>query len=377
MVCLGDYIYAETYHTQGRGTARARRQDRPPPADGLRQRLPRRAHAGRLPRQVLALPLGPVAAQDAREVPDGHRCGTTTRSRTTTRAAPTDGGLPADEQVLQRRAQARRLPGVLRVDADLRAGERQPHLPHAARSAATSTCSSWTSASTAPTSPATTPSSRRATDWTSRATSSGRTQMDFVKNALRDLEGQLEDHGQRGDDHADQGRSAAATTRSTAGRATRRSARSCWPTSATGDQGRRLRHRRHPHVHRRRRAHGHGRRRDRRAGVRRRLDHVAGPGRDRPRRRRRRDDQGQRREPRRRPGDHRRAARDQPVGRQRGLRPPRLRRVVAVEVRASTATSCAWRPSRRRRPRRCRRRASPTRSSAGQTSIKGQHGPAA
>ena len=63
VVCLGDYIYAETYHTLAGGTGGARRHDRlarlrRPPADGDDARA--------LPREVRALPLRQVAAQGAR-----------------------------------------------------------------------------------------------------------------------------------------------------------------------------------------------------------------------------------------------------------------------------------------------------------------------
>ena len=46
--------------------------------------------------------------------------------------------------------------------------------------------------------------------------------------------------------------------------------------------------------------------------------------------------QGQRREPQDRPGDHRRAARHQPLGRPGRLRPPRVRARQACRARAST-----------------------------------------
>ena len=168
------------------------------------------------------------------------------------------------------------------------------------------------------------------------------------------------------------------TSTTTPGRATRPSARSCSPTSRpSGDQGRRLRHRRHPHVHRRRRAHAEEPRRVGRAGVRRRLDHLAVLRRDRPAARRRPGAQGQRRQPEHAAGDHRRPARPQPVGRPGRLRPPRLRareRRPAGLRRHAAARADDQEAVRRRRSPETGFRYTVTR---GQTSIKGVNGPPA
>ena len=67
VVNLGDYIYAEAYHSRRDGTGRARRPHRAPAGE----RDPRGALALELPRQVQALPLGRRSAQDARALPAG------------------------------------------------------------------------------------------------------------------------------------------------------------------------------------------------------------------------------------------------------------------------------------------------------------------
>ena len=96
---------------------------------------------------------------------------------------------------------------------------------------------------------------------------------------------------------------------------------------------------------------GDGHRRHGRDRVRRRVDHVTGPRRDRPPRRRRRRRPGQRQEPADEPGDHQRAE-GAPTRGSTAPTPtitasPRSRR----RRRASTASSTGWRRSRRsRRP---------------------------
>ncbi len=142
------------------------------------------------------------------------------------------------------------------------------------------------------------------------------------------------------------------------------------------DQGRRLRHRRHPHVHRRRRAHAEEPRRVGRARVRRRLDHLAVLRRDRPADRRRPGAQGQRRQPEHAAGDHRHAARPEPVGRPGRLRPPRLRRGRGDEGQVRRH------PAAREDDQEALTRALPTTGfhysvARGQTSIKGVNGPPA
>ena len=108
VVCLGDYIYDETYHTVKDGTAvrddkvgRAQQQSGP----GRRQLLARGRDARRLPRQVLALPLGRVAAQGAARFPtvmlwDDHEVQDNYAG-----GAP-DGGLPASHHYSKKRQAA-------------------------------------------------------------------------------------------------------------------------------------------------------------------------------------------------------------------------------------------------------------------------------
>ena len=91
VVCLGDYIYAETYHDVAGG--RAVRDDRigkpNPHYDWILR------EAGTLdgvPREVRALPLGRRAAPAARSASRWSSRGTTTRSRTTTRTARRTAG---------------------------------------------------------------------------------------------------------------------------------------------------------------------------------------------------------------------------------------------------------------------------------------------
>ena len=235
---------------RGRRHRRARRPIGGPPA-APRHRA-RGGHARRLPRQVRALPLRPGAAQAARAHSRWSRSGTTTRSRTTTPAAP--GRRPAAGQrftsARQRAAyqaffEAMPLfaPGRNRIyrTAALRPQRRPVHARRAP----------------VPRRPAVRRRDRAAVRRSSarRAPSSGARQMAALKGRLRGS--------------PRPGRSSATQVaimpmkvgadllrRSTPGRATRASARTCSPTSATADQGRRLRHRRLPHVPRRRRPHG-------------------------------------------------------------------------------------------------------------------------
>ena len=74
VVCLGDYIYAEAYHSKKGGTGV--RDDKIGKAELPEPRhRPRGGHLPGLPRQVLALSLRPGAARGASEVPDGDALG--------------------------------------------------------------------------------------------------------------------------------------------------------------------------------------------------------------------------------------------------------------------------------------------------------------
>ena len=144
------------------------------------------------------------------------------------------------------------------------------------------------------------------------------------------------------------------------------------PHPRSPDQGRRLRHRRHPHLHRRRRAHRRGHRRPGRDRVRRRLDHLLGARRDRPAGRRRGGHQGQRQEPAHRPVDHRRAARASTRG---STRPTSTTTATArwwPRRTPSTARWCACRRSRRRRRPSSPRPACTTASPAGSSRSRGR-----
>ena len=106
--------------------------------------------------------------------------------------------------------------------------------------------------------------------------------------------------------------------------------------------------------------------RDRRAGVRRRLDHVAGRwARPTSTRAAATVIKGNDANPNTPPGAHRRAARHQPVGRQRRLRPPRLRLGHRDAAGLRRASSCACRRSSSGPRRRCPPPASGGRCSAG------------
>ena len=125
VVCLGDYIYGEAYHSKAGGTGvrdDAHRQEQPA-EPGHRARG---ADARQLPRQVRALPLRQDAARPARQVPDGRHLG---RPRSPGQLRRQRGRRrPGREQALLGRAPPRGLQGLLRGDAVLLRG-RQPHLP--------------------------------------------------------------------------------------------------------------------------------------------------------------------------------------------------------------------------------------------------------
>ena len=129
VVCLGDYIYAESYHSRAAGpacatTRSARRTRRPVDR-------PRGADARRLPRQVRALPLRQGAAQAS-----------TRSSRWSDLGRPRGPGQlrrrrgrrrPAGGEALHAARRKGGLQGVLRVDAVLR---------RPARAGCTARCSS-------------------------------------------------------------------------------------------------------------------------------------------------------------------------------------------------------------------------------------------
>ena len=285
---------------QGRRHGGARRQGRPP-ARRATTASTSPPDAERLPRQVLALPLGPVAAQDAREASrwsslwDDHEV-------QNNYAGSADRRRPAaDEEVLAQARQARRLPGVLRVACRLAPGGATGSTARInyGRNVELFVTDQRQYRDNQPCGDAVVPAVRRlgpaarlpgpqADGLASRtALTASKASWKFMANELMVMPTKV---ARRQLLHLRLLAGLPAGARGAAG-----------PHQDQGDQGRRLRHRRHPHVHRRRRPHAHGRGRDRRAGVRRRLDHLTGPGRDRPRRRRRRDHQGQRPEPQHRP----------------------------------------------------------------------------
>ena len=127
VVNLGDYIYAEAYHSRADGTGV--RDDRI--GRERAERDPRGDHARRLPRQVQALPQGPGPAEAARALPArlhlGRPRGPEQLRRRGARRRPAAGGA------LHRGPAARGLQGLLRAHAALRGAARpRPPLPHAA-----------------------------------------------------------------------------------------------------------------------------------------------------------------------------------------------------------------------------------------------------
>ena len=130
VVCLGDYIYAETYHARRARPASATTRSASP----TRQNpsiVSEAADARRLPRQVRALPLRQGAAQTCTRSSRSSRSGTTTRSQDNYAGHAPGGGLDAAKH-FTRRAQEGRLQGVLRGDAVL---------PDRARAGSTASCS--------------------------------------------------------------------------------------------------------------------------------------------------------------------------------------------------------------------------------------------
>ena len=114
-VCLGDYIYAESYHTVAGGTGVRDDDDRRHDV----QRPPARRHdARRLPRQVRAVPLRRVAAQGPGARADGRDLGRPRGAEQLRGRRP--GRRPAGRRALQRAAPGGRLQGVVRVDAHVR-----------------------------------------------------------------------------------------------------------------------------------------------------------------------------------------------------------------------------------------------------------------
>ena len=120
-------------HGQGRH-GRARRQGRPRPAGlgpGRRRLRPRGRDARPVPREVLAVPLGRVAAQGPGALPDRDAVGRPRGPGQLRRRRA--GRRPAARAPLLQEAPGGRLQGLLRDDALLAAGRRaQPHLPAAA-----------------------------------------------------------------------------------------------------------------------------------------------------------------------------------------------------------------------------------------------------
>ncbi len=167
VVCLGDYIYAETYHTLAGGTAV---RDDTIGAPGYSADVTRMAvDARRLPRQVRALPPRRVAAQAAREGADGRDLGRPRgpgqlRRGRARRRAPAGAGLhdraPRGRATRRGSSRCRRSPASATGSTASCASARR----------STSSCS--TSAATAPTSRATTPSCRAAPTSASRGRSS-------------------------------------------------------------------------------------------------------------------------------------------------------------------------------------------------------------
>ena len=294
VVCLGDYIYAETYHTLAGGTRCATTRSASP---ATRHR-PRWRRARALPREVRALPPRPglrkvhakapmVVVWDDHEVQDNYAG-----------AAP-DGGLPP-EQRYARRAHARRATGVLESMPTF-AGRRE-RIYRALRFGTTmdlimldqrryrddQPCGD----ATVPPCPELHAAARPARP---RADGLGQAPARVLGAAWKVI-----------------GNEVMMMPAKVTGGALRRvrllarlSARArgaAEPHPARADRGRRVHHRRHPHVHRRRRADDRRRRRrDGRARVRRRRRHVAELRRDRPADRRRAGAPGQRREPAHRP----------------------------------------------------------------------------
>src|SRR4051812_29901755 len=119
VICLGDYLYAET-EERGATAVRADRIGSTGPT-GTREAITRRP-----PREVPPLPLGREPPPPPRALADRHGLGRP-RGRGQLRGRRARRRPPARE-ALQRRPQARGLQGVLRVDV-LLAAARRPHLP--------------------------------------------------------------------------------------------------------------------------------------------------------------------------------------------------------------------------------------------------------
>ena len=143
VVCLGDYIYAETYHSLAGGTAV--RDDTIGSPGYPARRHARGRLARRLPRQVLALPpdtsLRKLHAKSPMIVDLGRPRGPGQLRRRRPRTA----ACRPSRRYIDRPAR-RGLSGLLRVHADLRRQAR-PDLPQRCASARRSTCSCSTSAS--------------------------------------------------------------------------------------------------------------------------------------------------------------------------------------------------------------------------------------
>ena len=266
VLCLGDYIYAET---EERG-ATAVRADRIGSAGPDRQAR-RRARSTTTARSTASTartrrcggstPAFPtVMLWDDHEVQDNYAGG------------ERDGGLPPS-CATPSPASAR----PTRRSSSRCRTRRRPATASTARcaSAGRSTSSSWTSASTAPTSRATTRSRPPARSSSTAARFLGQAQMDFVKNELRSSQAAWKVMANEvmmmpvkllGDHLRPVRLLAGLPGRARAAAAVHQGQR---------HQGRRVRHRRHPHLHRRRRADEPWRGRERRRRVRRRLDHLA------------------------------------------------------------------------------------------------------
>ena len=179
VVCLGDYIYAESYHAKGKTGVR---DDKIGKANSDNPAIVREAVSLADYRAKYALyrsdktlrdlhakfPM--ITTWDDHEVQDnyaGHAPG---------------GGLDPSKHYTAA-PQGRGLQGVLRGDAVLPARARAGSTARCA-SASTSTCSCSTSASTATTSRAATRPLRRAPSSTRRATTSAAPQMDWAKQRL-------------------------------------------------------------------------------------------------------------------------------------------------------------------------------------------------
>ena len=227
VVCLGDYIYDESYHTVKDGTG-VRDDTIGSPLPGLQRRAPRRADARRLPQEVLALPQGREPAADAPAVRVRLAVGRPRGAGQLRRQGTADGGLPA-VQKYSTRAHARRAtrPGTRACRRSAPARARARRSTAGCSSAATVDLIIMDQRQYRDNQPCDDAVAPACADWDQPRDFLGAHPDELGQGPALAVEGRLEGHGQRGHDHADEGPRRRRSTPSTAGRATRVSARSC------------------------------------------------------------------------------------------------------------------------------------------------------